>query len=116
MPNIRFATRAYAASAAHRGPREQEADVFRRASAALRRAGGGSDLARVRALADNDRLWTTVIGLVRDPNNALPAPLFASIASIGLAVQREIRAPMPDLAVLAAINDSIAAGLAARPE
>jgi flagellar biosynthesis regulator FlaF len=108
------AKRAYAASAAHRSPREQEADVFRRANAALRRAGADGGLARVRALADNERLWTTVIGLVRDPANALPEQLRASVASLGIAVQREMRAPSPNFEFLVAINESIAVGLSGK--
>ena len=45
---------------------------------------------RVRALADNRRLWLTVADLMRDPENALPLELRASIVSVGLAVQREM--------------------------
>lgn len=112
MPNMARASRAYAASAAHRPAREQEADVFRRANAALRRARAGDGSARLRALADNERLWTTVIDLVRDPANALPMTLRASIASIGLAVRREMRGPAPDFEFLVGINESMAAGLA----
>lgn len=111
MTNPLIAARAYAASAAHRSPREQEADVFRRANAALRRARSDGGLARVRALADNERLWTMVMGLVRDPGNALPDGLRASIASVGLAVQRDMRGPSPDFEFLVSINESIAAGL-----
>ncbi len=116
MANMLHASRAYAASAANRPVREQEADVFRRVNAALRHArtpaGTANRAATSRALADNERLWAAVIDLVRDPANALPAPLRASIASIGLAVQREMRTASPDLDFLLAINESIAAGLA----
>ena len=114
MSNPLQAALAYAASAAHRSPREQEADVFRRANAALREARAGNDRARVRALADNDRLWLTVLGLIRDPDNALPAATRAAIASIGIAVQREMRNPSPDVEFLISINESLAAGLSGR--
>ena len=114
MTNPLQAALAYAASAAHRNPREQEAEAFQRANAALRQAMSGSELARVRALADNQRLWTTVVDLVRDPDNRLPESLRASIASIGLAVQREMRAPSPDLDFLVSINENLAAGLAGK--
>ena len=112
MVNMVQASRAYAASAANRPAREQEAEVFRRANAALRRARGGDAAVRARALADNERLWSTVIDLVRDPGNALPAPLRANLASIGLAVQREMRGAAPDFDFLLGINEDIAAGLA----
>ncbi len=114
MTNPLQAALAYAASAAHRSPREQEAEVFQRANAALRQAGSGGELARIRALADNQRLWTTVIGLVRDPDNRLPEALRASIASIGLAVQREMGSASPDFEFLVAINENLAAGLAGK--
>jgi flagellar protein FlaF len=105
------AMKAYAASSAHRSLREQEAEVFRRASAALRRGREAGPVVQVRALADNTRLWSTVIDLMRDPENALPPPLRASIVSVGLAVQREMQADAPDFDFLIAVNDDMAAGL-----
>ncbi len=111
MPNPLQAALAYAASSAHRSPREQEAEVFRRANAALRQARGGGERARVRALADNDRLWLTVLGLVVDPDNALPEATRAGIASIGAAVRREMRGASPDLEFLISVNENFAAGL-----
>lgn len=107
-----MARRAYAASAAHRSPREQEAEVFRRAIAALRNGRGSNPVAQVRALADNARLWGAVIDLMRDPQNALPADLRASIVSVGLAVQREMQRDAPDFDFLIGVNEDIAAGLA----
>ena len=56
-----------------------------------------------------------MVDLLRDPDNALPAGLRASMVSIGLAVQREMRRPAPDIDFLLDINDNIAAGLAAAP-
>jgi flagellar biosynthesis regulator FlaF len=109
MTNV---ARAYAAAASHRGLREQEADIFMRTNAALRRAHeGGRTLDRVRALADNDRLWTAVIDLLRDPENALPAQLKASMVSVGRTVQREMQRETPDLGFLIQVNENIAAGL-----
>ena len=105
------AARAYQARSADRNLREQEADVFRRATAALRRAQSGAELDRVRALADNNMLWTTVVIAVRDPDNSLPAPLRASIVSVGKAVQRENSAKTPDLAFLIGVNEQMTAGL-----
>ena len=103
--------RAYQASARHRNQREQDADVFRRANAALRAALGGDGAAHVRALADNRQLWTMVMDLVRDPANPLPAPLRGQLMSVGLAVAREMNEAAPDLPFLVQVNDDIAAGL-----
>ena len=112
MQMMAHAVRAYSAASEHRSVREQEADVFRRANAALRHARENSKrITRVRALADNDRLWLTVMGLISDPTNALPDTLRASIISVGLAVQREMQKDDPDLDFLIAVNENIAAGL-----
>jgi flagellar biosynthesis regulator FlaF len=92
-------------------PKQMEAEVFNRATRAIRRAEAGSDLDRVRALADNRRLWDAVHGAVIDPQNALPAPLRARIASVALAVIRECEAPRPDLAFIAETNEQFAGGL-----
>lgn len=109
------ATRAYQAASAHRGPKEQEADVFRRVTGALRAAGTGTELDQVKALADNTRLWMMVGDLLRDPANGLPEALRASVISVGQAVQREMRQAKPDLAFLIAVNEEITAGLSGRP-
>jgi flagellar biosynthesis regulator FlaF len=111
MPNLTLATRAYEAAATHRSAREQEADVFRHAIGALKAARDAEPLSRIRALADNRRLWLTVTDLMRDPTNALPQPLRASIVSVGLAVQREMESDTPDFEFLISINENIAAGL-----
>ncbi|WP_264715313.1 flagellar biosynthesis regulator FlaF [Limobrevibacterium gyesilva] len=109
------ATRAYAASSAHRSAREQEADVFRRANVALRQSATAGAATRARALADNGRLWTTLIDLTRDPQNQLPQAIRASIISVGLAVQREMQNETPDLEFLVNVNENLALGLSARP-
>ena len=108
--NIRAAM-AYQAAAAHRGWRAQEADVFRRVTGALRAGRHAGPVARVRALADNRRLWLAVVDLVRDPDNALPEDLRAAIASVGLAVQREMNREAPDFDFLIAVNENMADGL-----
>jgi flagellar protein FlaF len=105
------AARAYEAAAVHRSPREQEADIFRRAIGVLRSARGAGPVQRVRALADNRRLWMTVGDLMRDPTNALPLALRASIISVGMAVEREMDREQPDFDFLIEINEHIAAGL-----
>lgn len=106
------ATRAYAASSAHRGIRMQEADVFRRANAALRHGQTAGTMTNVRALADNSLLWTTVMALMHDPQNGLPDKLRGLIVSVGLAVQREMQNPAPDFDFLMTVNEDVAAGLA----
>ena len=111
MQTITEATRAYANATLHRSQREQEADVFRRANGALRAARSKGPIPRVRAIADNRRLWKTVVDLMRDPMNALPEELRAAIVSVGLAVEREMDRDTPDFDFLIQINDTIAAGL-----
>jgi flagellar biosynthesis activator protein FlaF len=105
------AARAYQARAADRNLREQEADVFRRATAALRMAQSGDELIRIRAVADNRLLWSTLGIVLRDPQNALPMPLRASLISVGKAVERELDQPEPDLPFVIGINEQITAGL-----
>lgn len=109
------AQRAYETSSALRGLREQEADIFRRVNGGLRSAIEAGPIQRVRALADNRRLWRTVSDLLRDPANALPRDLRAGIVSIGATVQREMDAEAPDIEFLIAVNESIAAGLGGNP-
>ncbi len=111
MTNSSAATRAYAASRALRGLREQEADVFHRVNAGLRRARDGSSLDRIRAFADNDLLWNTVIGCASDPLNALPDAIRANLVSIGRAVLNDMKRADPDVAFLVRVNEDVAAGL-----
>jgi flagellar biosynthesis activator protein FlaF len=105
------AMRAYEAAATHRSQREQEADVFRRAIGALKAARNGNAIQRVRALADNRRLWMAVHDLMRDSDSGLPPELRASIISVGLTVQREMDRDQPDFGFLIAVNENFAAGL-----
>lgn len=111
MQTMTHATRAYEAAACHRSQREQEADVFRRVIGALKAAREAGPIPRVRALADNRRLWLAVNDLMQDPNSILPTELRASIASVGNAVQREMDRDVPNFDFLVAVNENIAAGL-----
>jgi flagellar biosynthesis regulator FlaF len=111
MNSFSRGARAYQAAADVRNLRQQEADVFRRATGALRSCRNGRPLDQVRALADNRRLWLTVTTLMRDPTNALPAELRAGIISLGLAVDREMDKPSPSIDFLIGINESIVDGL-----
>lgn len=112
MQTMTRAAQAYQAASAHRNLREQEADIIRQTIGALRSARTQGLIPQVRALADNRRLWTVVIDLVRDPTNALPEPLRAAIISVGLTVQREMDKENPDFEFLIGVNENIAAGLA----
>src|SRR5689334_4494158 len=103
MPNMTHAIEAYRASSRLRSQREQEADVFRQATAGPKAARSGSVMQQVRALADNRRLWIMVSDLMRDPANALPPPLRASILSVGLTVHREMDQQAPDFDFLIGI-------------
>jgi flagellar biosynthesis regulator FlaF len=105
---------AHGAAAAYRRrltPKQMEAEVFAHATRAIRTAEGGSGMDRVRATADNRRLWNAVYGAVTDPANALPRELRAQIAGIALAVIRECDAESPALHFVAAMNEHFAAGL-----
>jgi flagellar biosynthesis regulator FlaF len=115
MSGLTDVARAYQAAATHRSQREQEADVFRRASGALKASRDAGPIRRVQAIADNRRLWLTVADLMRDPGNPLPPELRGSIVSVGIAVQREMDRDTPDFDFLIAINENIAAGLSSQP-
>ena len=111
MQTMSQARQAYEASSGFRNLREQEADVFRRVNGALRAAQKAGPIQRVRALADNRRLWLAMADLLRDPSNALPRELRASLISVGITIQREMDGDAPDFEFLIAVNENIAAGL-----
>jgi flagellar protein FlaF len=113
MQGYSEAARAYAAASSRRSVREQEADVFRRINAALRRGREAGGMVRVRALADVFRLWNATLDLVGDPDNALPLDLRAAIISVGMAVRREVQSDDPDFDFLLTVNENVAAGLSA---
>ena len=92
-------------------PKQMEAEVFARATRAIRGAEAGTSRDRVRAGADNRRLWSAVHAAVRDPTNALPLALRAQIAGVALAVVRECDSAEPDLGFVAEMNDQFAAAL-----
>jgi len=108
-----IAIRAYGATRAAMDPRLQEADVFRRVTGSLRAAASGTegDMRRVRAIADNRRLWLAVESALGHPANALPERLRADLISLGRAVRREMDEPAPDFGFLIDVNEQVAAGL-----
>jgi flagellar biosynthesis regulator FlaF len=112
LDNARRAERAYAAAAATRSLRAQEAEVFGRVIAALRQGMRGSITEKVRALADTSLLWSSVLDQVRDPDNRLPEALRAMIASVAMAIRREVALDNPNFEFLIEVNENIAAGLA----
>jgi flagellar biosynthesis regulator FlaF len=111
MQTMTKAARAYQTAATHRSQREQEADVFRQTIGALKSARTAGPISRLRALADNRRLWMTVSDLMHDPASGLQAELRASIVSVGRAVQREMDRDQPDFEFLIAINQTFVEGL-----
>jgi flagellar protein FlaF len=115
MSNASHAIQAYRTASRYRSQRHQEADVFNHAIAGLKGAKGAERIRKIRALADNRRLWMTVSDLLRDPANMLPERLRVSILSVGMTVQREMDKDEPDFDFLIAINENIAAGLSGRP-
>lgn len=115
MPSLNMASRAYAAASVNKTIREQEADVFRQVIARLQAARGSVPVARVRALADNRRLWMAVADLVRDRDNPLPPETRAGLISISHSVQRAMDADEPNFDFLIAINKHIAEGLSGNP-
>jgi flagellar biosynthesis regulator FlaF len=115
MPNLNLASRAYAAAAVRRPVRQQEADIFFMVVARLQAARQSEPIARIRALADNRRLWTTVSDLVRDSDNPLPPATRAGLISIGLTVQREMDLDEPNFDFLISVNKQIAEGLSGNP-
>lgn len=115
MPNLNLASRAYAVASVNRTIRQQEADIFQLVIARLQAARQSGPIARIRALADNRRLWTTVSDLVRDGNNPLPPATRAGLVSIGLTVQREMDSEEPNFDFLITINKHIAEGLSGNP-
>jgi len=104
--------RAYGAARAARDPREQEAEVIRRVTFGLRNALQDDGPARIRAVADNRRLWLAMETALVDPSNQLPTPMRAGLVSLGRAVLREMDTPSPDLDFLIEVNEQVAAGLA----
>ena len=107
------ALRAYASAKATRSWRAQEADVFRQVNFRLAAARTGTAMERARALADNARLWIAMNGYLQDPQNALPDGTRAGLVSIGHSVERCLLKAEPDFDFLIAVNENIAAGLAA---
>jgi flagellar protein FlaF len=95
--------------------RTQEAQLFKQVTYNLIQ--GKTDkngMALVRAASDNKLLWMTVIQLLSDGQNQLPAPLRAQLISIGQAVIKEIDDNITgklDVDFLIEINTQIIEGL-----
>lgn len=85
--------------------------MFHRVNAVLKGAQKSDTLAMSKALADNERLWTTVMDAMRSPDNQLPPPLRASIVAVGMSVQREALKEVPDIGFIIGVNEQLAAGL-----
>ena len=105
------ARRAYQLTRRAMDPREQEADVFRRVTGALRSALQEEGIARARAIADNRRLWIALEAAVRHPANQLPQETKRSMLLVGRTVLQEMQSEAPDLSFLIEVNEQLAAGL-----
>lgn len=111
MSDYRNSNRAYQTAVNLRSLRDRDADVFDIAKSRLQEAQTDDKLALVKALADNARLWQTVINLNLDSNNPQPVNVRKSLVSLGNAVVREMQQVSPNIKFLIDINANIAAGL-----
>ena len=109
--NMMHARRAYQMTRQVMDPREQEADVFRRVTGALKAALEQEGIARARAVADNRRLWIALDASLRHPANQLPQQTKLTMLQVGRAVLREMENTSPDLPFLIEINEQMASGL-----
>ena len=112
MPIQSRALKAYGSAATLRNQRDQDAEVVRKVSGALRRA--SDEISRSRALADTRMLWQTILAASHDPRNPLPIKLRAQIVSVAQSVLRAAVLEAPDIAFLIEINDNFANGLSGR--
>jgi flagellar biosynthesis activator protein FlaF len=109
--NMMHARRAYHMTRQAMDPREQEADVFRRVTGALKAALEKDGIARARAIADNRRLWIALDASLRHPANLLPQETRVTMIQVGRTVMREMENAAPDLAFLIEINEQLTSGL-----
>jgi len=109
--NMMHARRAYQMTRQAMDPREQEADVIRRVTGALKAALETEGIARARAIADNRRLWIALDASLRHPANQLPNETKLSILQVGRVVLREMETAAPDLGFLIEGNEQLASGL-----
>ena len=109
--NMMHARRAYQMTRQAMDPREQEADVFRRVTGALKAALEKDGIARARAIADNRRLWIALDASLRHPANLLPQETRVTMIQVGRTVMREMENTAPDLAFLIEINEQLTSGL-----
>ena len=109
--NMMHARRAYQITRQAMDPREQEADVFRRVTGALKAALEKDGIARARAIADNRRLWIALDASLRHPANLLPQETRVTMIQVGRTVMREMENAAPDLAFLIEINVQLTSGL-----
>jgi flagellar protein FlaF len=109
--NMMHARRAYQMTRQAMDPREQEADVFRRVTGALKAALEKDGIARARAIADNRRLWIALDASLRHPANLLPQETKVTMIQVGRTVMREMENSAPDLAFLIEINEQLTSGL-----
>ena len=113
MPAPNYAIQAYRAASGYKSQRDVEADMFREVINGLRAAQLADRMQQSRAVSDNRRLWLAVQAVISDPGNVLPAELRAGIASLNLAMLREMHNESPDFDFLISVNEAMLAGLTA---
>lgn len=109
--NMMHARKAYMQTRQAMAPREQEADVFRRVTGALKVALEQEGIVRARAIADNRRLWIALEASIRHPANQLPQQTKVTMLNVGRAVLREMESTQPDLGFLIEVNEQVTEGL-----
>ena len=111
MNNFQRINRAYQNAVNLRSQRERDADVFDIFASRLRGAEQEGGLALAKALADNRRLWHTVVTVTIDDNNPQPMPVRKSMLKLAQTVIDEMGKSEPDIRILVETNANVAAGL-----
>lgn len=105
-------------AAATADPRAIERDLLLRITRSMEAASeAGDKMALIRAVTENHSLWTVFVTDVLSKGNRLPQDLRSSIASVGMAVIKEMTDNNSDFDIpfLVEINRNIIAGLSERP-
>ena len=104
-------------TAAAADPRAIERDILLRITRSMEVAAESGDrFALIKAVTDNHSLWTVFVSDVLSKGNRLPQDLRSAIASVGMAVIKEMTDNTidPDVPFLVEINRNIIAGLSER--
>jgi flagellar biosynthesis regulator FlaF len=111
MSTYQSVARAYKSAVDLRSQRERDAEVFEVFASRLREGEKEGGIVLAKALADNNRLWRTVITLLADDNNPQPVAIRKSMLGLANTVLAEMARAEPNIRELAETNGNIAAGL-----